>query len=76
MTERQQLTQEITNLTASLTSTSSRIGDWAVTKCLEYEKMGKEAPYDLDDLMAQRQKVRDRINELQAQLAALPEDEQ
>jgi hypothetical protein len=38
--------------------------------------MGKEAPYDLDDLMAQRQKVRDRINELQAQLAALPEDEQ
>lgn len=42
---------------------------------MEYEKMGKEIPYDFKALSEERQKVRDRINELQEQIASLPEEE-
>lgn len=75
MTEREKLEQEIRNLIADLSSPASRIGDWAVTKCLEYEKLGKDAPYDLTELMNQRQQVRDRINEIQTQLDTMTDEE-
>lgn len=65
MDERSTLKQEIRNLTAKLQSPTSNIGDWKITKCLEYERMGLECPYDLEDIMKQRQAVRDRINEIQ-----------
>lgn len=38
-------------------------------------EMGKEIPYDFKALSEERQKVRDRINELQEQIASLPEEE-
>ena len=75
MNERQRMEQEIRDLENSLTCTSSPIGDWKVTKCMEYEKMGKEIPCDFKALSEERQKVRDRINELQEQIASLPEEE-
>lgn len=75
MSERDKLNQEIIDLQASLSSNSSRIGDWAVMKCWEAEKLGDEMPYDLDDLLAKRAAARKRINEIQAQLAAMPADE-
>ncbi len=76
MNEKQRMEQEIRDLENSLTCTSSPIGDWKVTKCMEYEKMGKEIPYDFQELSEERQKVRDRINELQVQIEALPEEEE
>ena len=75
MNQRQILEQKITDLMASLSSSASRIGDWAVIKCLEYKDAGQPAPYDLESIEQQRQAVRDQINELQAQLENLPQEE-
>lgn len=62
---------ELSCLTASLSSDSSPIGDWKIAKAQEYALAGLEAPYDIAELHVQRQAVRDRINELRAELAAL-----
>jgi hypothetical protein len=40
-------------------------------KIYEARLKGEEDPYDYEELSAQRQEARDRINELQAQLAEL-----
>lgn len=58
--------KEINELLADLSSYSSDIGDWKIIKIYEARMMGLEDPYDLEDLVAKRQAVRDRINELQA----------
>jgi hypothetical protein len=71
MNERQLKEQRIRDLTAELSSTASRVGDWAVIKCLEYKNAGKTAPYDLDDICEKRQAIRDEINQLQAEIEAL-----
>lgn len=76
MTEKQKKEQRIRDLTASLSSENSRFGDWAVIKCLEYKDQGKAMPYDLEDIYAQRQRVRDEINQLQAEIEAMPADVQ
>ena len=65
---RNELEQEIRNLRSQLTSDVSEIGDWKVIKYQEYVDAGKPAPYDINELNAQRQAVRDRINEIQRQL--------
>lgn len=66
MSEREQMEQEVRNLTCDLTAE-----DYKVIKCVEYQEAGKSAPYDLAALSVRRQAVRDRINELQATIAAL-----
>lgn len=66
-----QLRQEIINQEASLSANTSEIGDYRIIKCYEAALAKKEAPYDVDALIAERQKVRDRINELEAEIAAL-----
>lgn len=38
-------------------------------KALEYQLTGREIPYDMDKLNSERQKVRDRINEIESLLA-------
>ncbi len=68
--ERDRKAQQICNLTQDLVSPVSEIGDWKVAKCYEYSLMGKESPYDLKELHAKRQAVRDEINRLQEELAA------
>lgn len=68
--EREQKQQEICNILSDLTSPVSDIGDWKIAKIQEYTLAGKEAPYDIAALHAARQAKRDRINELQAELAA------
>lgn len=65
---REQLEQEIRNLTADLSSAVSDIGDWKIIKYQEYIDAGKPAPYDINDLNIRRQAVRDRINEIQKEL--------
>ena len=42
---------------------------------MEYQLTGKELPYDFEELSKQSQAVRDQINELQENIAALPEEE-
>lgn len=66
--ERMEKEQELLNLIASLSSSASPIGDWKVAKCYEYKLAGLEPPYDVAKLHADRQAVRDRINELQEEL--------
>lgn len=68
--KRAQMEQEICNLTSELTSPVSPIGDWKIAKYEEYKLVGEEAPYDINELHAARQVVRDKINELRKQLDA------
>jgi predicted nucleic acid-binding Zn-ribbon protein len=59
---------EIYMLMNKLSANSSDIGDWKISKIYEYRLQDKEDPYDLQALCDERQKVRDRINELQDEL--------
>ena len=52
--------EEIAELKRQLQST-----DYKVIKCSECQLMGKEMPYDVAELHAQRQALRDKINELE-----------
>lgn len=42
--------------------------DYKITKCYEASLVGTELPYDVATLHAERQSLRDRINELEATL--------
>ena len=64
--------QEIVKLTNDLTSPAAEIGDYRVIKCYEATLSGaKTMPYDTATLLAERQKVRDKINALEAEVAQL-----
>mgnify|MGYP003420515983 FL=1 len=68
----QEKQQEIINLQAHLASKNSEIGDYRVIKCYEATLSGaKTMPYDTTTLLAERQKVRDKINALEAEVAQL-----
>ena len=78
--QRNQIRQEIRekeqlvrDLTEKLSSPVSSVGDWKVAKCMEYQTMGLELPYDLAQLHTERQAVRDEINALQAEISSLKE---
>lgn len=62
---------QIANLTLELSSSHSPTGDWKINKIYEYRMLGKEDPYDFEELAAARQAIRDKINELQAQQAQM-----
>ena len=51
---------EIADLKAQLEAT-----DYKVIKCMEYSINGLELPYDMQEIHAERQALRDRINELE-----------
>lgn len=55
--------REIAELKAQLDAT-----DYKIIKCSEYSLNGQELPYDIAELHAYRQALRDRINELEEQL--------
>ena len=70
--EIQKKKQEIINIEASLSSNTSEIGAYRVIKCYEATLSGaKTMPHDTATLLAERQKVRDKINALQAEVKAL-----
>ena len=71
MDKKRELEQEIINLQSQLTSNASPIGDWKVSKCMEYQIMGMELPYDMNELHEKRQTIRDKINELQSKLLTM-----
>ena len=51
---------KIRRLKAKLSTT-----DYKVIKCSECQLLGKEMPYDVAELHAERQAIRDEINELE-----------
>lgn len=67
--EKENLEAELRVLRSELQANTSKIGDWKVIKALEYQFTGREIPYDMDKLNSERQKVRDRINEIESLLA-------
>lgn len=56
--------REIERLKSCLVST-----DYKVVKCYEATMLEQNLPYDLHEVCAERQSVRDRINELEAMIA-------
>ena len=66
--EKDAISAEIRALVSSLDAPTSPIGDWKIVKIYEARLKGDPDPYDYETLSAERQEVRDRINELQAQL--------
>ena len=56
---------QIQSLKQQLSST-----DYKIIKCSEAQLLGEELPYDIASLHAERQVLRDKINELEQQLEA------
>lgn len=69
--KRNALNAELASLMSGLSANTSPIGDWKVIKVYEARMLGKEDPYDMEQLSAQRQAARDRINEIQNELKEL-----
>ena len=64
-----ELEQEVRNLQCDLTAS-----DYKVIKCYEAQLVGEPRPYDKDVIHADRQAIRDRINELQEIIDGMPDD--
>jgi hypothetical protein len=69
MNEREILEQEVRNLQCDLTAS-----DYKVIKCYEAQLVGEPLPYDKDVVHADRQTIRDRINELQEIIDGMPDE--
>lgn len=69
--KRMNLQQEIINLKTQLSGDDSEVGDYKITKTYEARLKGETDPYDTNTLLSERQKIRDKINELQAELEKL-----
>ena len=65
---------ELAQLRASLSTNTSKVGDWKIMKCMEAQLAGSPMPYDVEELMIQRQYVRDRINEVEEEIKVLKEE--
>ena len=66
--DRERIESEIRTLQSKLDAPTSDIGDWKIIKIYEARLSGESDPYNYAELKAARQAVRDKINELQAQL--------
>lgn len=45
--------------------------DYKIIKCAEYSLAGVDSPYDIAELHSERQKLRDEINVLESEIAAM-----
>lgn len=68
---RNSLHAELAQLMSNLSANTSTIGDWKIIKIYEARLKGEQDPYNFEELAAQRQDARDRINEIQEELAEL-----
>lgn len=73
--EQQRKMGQMYALIQELTSPASPIGDWKIAKMQEYLAAGLATPYEIADLYAQRQAVRDAINKLKAELGLSATDD-
>lgn len=69
--EKDSVESQIRALVSSLDAPTSPIGDWKIIKIYEARLKGEDDPYDYEELDKQRQKVRDKINELQKKLKTM-----
>lgn len=69
--DRERIESEIRTLQSKLDAPTSDIGDWKIIKIYEARLSGESDPYDYEELKTARQAVRDKINELQAELETL-----
>ena len=67
--------QEIINLRCNLTSDVSEIGDYKIVKTYEARLQNEADPYDTTDLLKKRQEVRDKINQLESEVAEMQKAE-
>lgn len=65
------LNRQIIELRSNLTADTSNIGDYKIVKTYEARLLGKDDPYDTNQLIEERNAARSKINELQEELAAL-----
>ena len=63
--EKTKILDQIASLKTELSST-----DYKIIKCSEAQLVGEKLPYDIASLHAERQALRDKINELEQQLEA------
>ena len=68
---RNALNAELAQMMSNLSANTSPIGDWKVIKIYEARMEGNPDPYDFEELAAERQAARDRINEIQHELEEL-----
>ena len=68
---RNALNAELAQLMSNLSANTSPIGDWKVIKIYEARIEENPDPYDFEELAAERQAARDRINEIQHELEEL-----
>lgn len=61
--EQEEYEKEIGQLKAELSAT-----DYKIIKCSEASLLGEELPYNVSELHATRQALRDRINQLESKL--------
>lgn len=68
---RNALNAELSQLMSSLSANTSPIGDWKIMKIYEARMKGEQDPYNFEELAAQRQAARNRINDIKVELARL-----
>ena len=73
--QRNALNAERSSLMSALAANTSSIGDWKVMKIYEARLRGEADPYDFEELAAQRQEARNRINVINIELAKLDGNE-
>jgi len=65
-TQIQQVTAQIADLKARIAAS-----DYKIIKTYEYTLLGEQTEYDIEEVHAERQALRDQINDLETQLADL-----
>ena len=70
LSEKELKQREIAGLKGQLAA-----GDYRIIKIAEYAAAGKPAPYDIAELNAARDAIRDEINQLETELAAIIQQE-
>lgn len=65
--------QQISQVTAQIDDLKNRIAasDYKIIKTYEYTLLGEQTEYDIEEVHAERQALRDQINVLETQLADL-----
>ena len=69
--QRNALNAERASLMSALAANTSNIGNWKVMEIYEARLRGEADPYDFEELAAQRQEARNRINVINIELAKL-----
>ena len=69
----EQARQQISQVTAQIAGLKNRIAasDYKIIKTYEYALLGEQTEYDIEEVHAERQALRDQINTLEIQLADL-----